>query len=126
MAKNYSREKREFIAWLATPPLERNINTQKAFAEKLGVHEVTLSEWRHQPDVVAEVNRLVDVHFADDYPEIADSFKRQAMLGSYQHQKTYFEMLGKYRPPTQEIAGEVSLRVVYDDSTSTADQPQDA
>jgi hypothetical protein len=119
MAKNYSREKREFIAWLATPPMERSINTQKALAERLGVHEVTLSEWRHQPDVVAEVNKLVDLHFADDYPEIAESFKLQSRLGSYQHQKTYFEMIGKYSPPRQEVAGEISLRVIYDDSTST-------
>ena len=126
MAKNWTREKREFIAWLATPPDEREINTQKALAEKLGVHEVTVCHWRHDPDVVAEVNRLVDLHFADDYPEVADSFKRQAKLGSYQHQKTYFEMLGKYKPPPQEVASDVTLRVIYDSNTPDQQTDTDA
>lgn len=120
MPKKLLRERKEFIRWLATPELEREINTQKALAEKMGVHEVTLSEWRHERDVVAEVNKLVDEQFGDDYPEIAESFKRQAKLGSFPHQKTYFEMIGKYQPK-QEVNGEVRLKVIYDNSDSAGE-----
>ncbi len=98
MAKNWSPNKRKLIQWLATPEMDRDPINQRRLAEKLGVHEVTLSEWKHDPELIAEVNALVETHLADDYSEAVASLKREMRKGSYNHLKLYFEMIGKYVP----------------------------
>lgn len=123
MAKKLYRERREFIHWLATPDNDRAINTQKAFGEKYGVSEQALSEWRHDPEIVKEVNALVDEHFADEFPEIANSLKRAAARGSYNHQKLYFEMLGKFVPKQQvELSGGVTLIEVIREKSGSSNK----
>lgn len=104
---NWTASQRKYMVWLATPTDARMPLKHSSLAAELKVDERTLYRWREKPGFYAEVNKLVDEHFMDDYAEIVDSFKRAAKGGSYQHQKTYFEMAGKYKPPTQahEISG---------------------
>lgn len=128
MVKRLIHERREFIKWLISPDEERDTNTQKAFAKKWGLAEETVCRWRHDPEVVAEVNRLVDEHFADDYATMANALKREAAHGSYNHLRMYFEMLGKYTPKqttTVEMTGGISLYLPkkgsLDDSNGAGD-----
>lgn len=101
---NWSATQRKYIEWLSTPIDARQPLKHSMLAQELKVGERSLYRWRTLPGFYAEVNKLVDEHLADDYSEIMDSFKREARRGSFQHQKTYFEMLGKYTPK-QEITG---------------------
>ena len=99
--------------------------SQRALAATLGVHEVTVSNWKKLPGFYAEVNRLVDEHLGDDYSEVTDALKREARKGSYQHQKMYFEMIGKYVQKA-EIGGPGGgpLRVVVEYVDAADDNPE--
>jgi hypothetical protein len=110
-AKRWSTEQREFMAWLAMPRTERTPVTQLALAKELGVHYVTLSKWRYDPRFIVEVNNLKRPQIAARYPEIIDALIEQAERGSYQHQKTYLELIGEYKPPKQEVelSGGISM-----------------
>ena len=100
------------MLYLATPKEERTPLNETNYAKEVGVNPATLWKWKQLPGFFAEVNKIVDEHFADDYSEIADSFKRQAKLGSYNHQKTYFEMIGKYLPKSAiEVSGNVVIHM---------------
>ncbi len=115
-------KQRRLITWLATPQEERTPLRESSLAEELGVNPATLWRWKQLPGFFAEVNKLVDEHFADDYAAIADSFKREARSGSYQHQKTYFEMIGKFVPKQQvEVTGGVN---VYMPDNQREDKPE--
>lgn len=103
-AKRWSADQRQFMVWLASPMMGRIPTTQKALAEKMGHDESTLSDWKRVPGFAEEVAVLVDQYWLDDYPEIVEAFKSEAKKGSYNHQRTYFEMVGKYTP-RQEITG---------------------
>ena len=85
-------------------PLDERMPLRHALVgEHLGVSESTLYRWRDIPGFYAEVNKLVDEHLGDAYADVANSLKREAANGSFQHQKFYFELLGKYKPPTQDV-----------------------
>ncbi len=120
--KNWSANQRRFMEWLAMPSDMRLPLTQGQLARELKMDDGTLSDWKHIPGFYDEVNKLVDEHFADDYAPIVESFKREARNGSYQHQKTYFEMLGKYLPKQQvELSGGISLIEVILDAEISDD-----
>ena len=46
-----------FFEWLLTPPSERNPPTQADLAEELGVMRNLLSQWKNDPDFLAEWER---------------------------------------------------------------------
>lgn len=48
--------KDKFVIWLSVPPAARRPKTQAALAELIGVNAVTLSKWRHSPEVADQVN----------------------------------------------------------------------
>jgi hypothetical protein len=119
---NWTIKQRKFMDWLSLPSDERLPTTEKSFAEDIGVSVMTLWRWKQLPGFYAEVNKLVDEHFGDDYAPIVEAFKREARNGSYQHQKTYFEMLGKYMPKQQvEVTGGVN---VYMPDNQREDKPE--
>lgn len=78
--------------------------TQDAFAKENKVGTVTLWRWQKIPGFMDEVRRLITASLGDVYHDVMHSFKQEATKGSYQHQRTYFEMLGVYTP-RQEITG---------------------
>ncbi len=121
-AKSWTINQRKLMGWLALPSDERTPITEGALAREIGVNQATLWRWKQLPGFYAEVNKLVDEHLADDYAPIMESFKREARNGSYQHQKTYFEMLGKYMPKQQvEVTGGVN---VYMPDNQREDKPE--
>lgn len=77
------------------------------------MHEVTLCTWKKLPGFMDEVRRLITASLGDVYHDVMHSFKVEAKKGSYQHQRTYFEMLGVYTPKTQtELSGDVVIKVL--------------
>lgn len=113
--KNYDAIKRKFMLWLVTPDTDRTPLTQKQFAAENGVYETTLSVWRHDPAFFKKLNELVDRQLADEYNEATRSLKRMASHGSFNHQKMYFEMIGKYSP-TPPPPAQVTVVVQYGDN----------
>lgn len=119
MGYSFTPNQRRFIEWLATPEMERFPTTQRALATDMGVHYQTLTKWHAKPEIKAEVKAIIMENLDDALVDVVYSFKAEAKKGSYQHQKTYFEMLGMYVPKQQqEQSGEIVLRVVYDTSNS--------
>lgn len=109
-AKRWSADQRKLMIWLATPEIDRTPLRQYTLAAEMGHDGATLSDWKNMPGFMDEVNKLVDEHMADDYAEIMEAFKREAKRGSFNHQKTYFEMIGRYTPRQQvELSGGISL-----------------
>lgn len=45
------------LEWLLTPPDDRNPPSQADLADELGVHRNTLSQWKNDPDFLAEWER---------------------------------------------------------------------
>jgi hypothetical protein len=103
------------MVWLATPDDDRMPNKHVNMAAELGVDERTLYRWRKLPGFYAEVNKIVDENLGDAYAEVANSLKRLASLGSFQHQKMYLELIGRY-VAKQEITGKEGgpLKVVVE------------
>lgn len=101
---NWSATQRKYMEWLATPSDYRTPLTQKALAVELGLNEKTLCRWKYLPGFIAEVNKIVDEHLADDFGAVVAALKREAKRGNFPHQKLYFEMINKYIP-RQEITG---------------------
>jgi hypothetical protein len=86
--------------------------TQKLLAQEMGHDEGTLSDWKRIPGFWEEVAAIVDEHWLDDYPEIVDAFKSEAKRGSYNHQRTYFEMVGRYTPKSEvAVSGSVNIHM---------------
>lgn len=121
-ANRWHEKQRKFMEWLATSSFDREPITQQALAAELKVHEVTLCKWRKLPGFMDEVHRLITASLGDAYHDVMHSFKEEAKKGSYQHQRTYFEMMGVF-VPQQEVKGDVILRVVYDTGDQTKTDP---
>lgn len=112
-AKRWRVEQRQFQQWLALPSWLRVPLTQRMLAQELHIDEATLSDWKHIDGWDEAVNAIVMASMPRELPEIMGSFLAEARKGSYQHQKTYFEMIGAYTPK-QEVDGDIHLRVIYD------------
>lgn len=103
-ANQWHDKQRRFMEWLALSSFDRDPLTQQGLAELLRVNESTLCRWKLLPGFMDEVRRLITASLGDVYHDVMHSFKQEATKGSYQHQRTYFEMLGVYTP-RQEITG---------------------
>lgn len=80
-----------FADWLATPPSYRRPATARGFAEKYGVHEVTLSKWRTDPDVLQSAKQLIRVHALSRYPDVIDAITQMALGGNLDAACLYME-----------------------------------
>lgn len=47
----------KFLDWLLTPPADRHPSSQAAFAEELGIDRNLTSQWKNDPDFLAEWER---------------------------------------------------------------------
>lgn len=80
-----------FADWLATPPSYRRPATARGFAERYGVHEVTLSKWRTDPDVLQSAKQLIRVHALSRYPDVIDAITEMAIHGNLDAARLYME-----------------------------------
>lgn len=89
------------------------MKTQQRFADHIGVHETTLSDWKRIEGFMAEVKKISVSLVDHDVPEIIHKMVAQAKGGSLAHQQIILEMAGVYIQK-QEHAGEITLLVKYD------------
>ena len=120
-ANEWSANQHKYQEWLATPSMERIPSTQKAFATSLGVNEATLCRWHNLEGFKAEVQAIIKANMGDVLHDVVYAFKQEAKKGSYQHQKTYFEMMGLHQDSLrQEITGKdgepLRIEVIYADT----------
>lgn len=113
-AKNWHADQLRFQAWLALPKSMRQPKTQQKFAQEVGVHESTLSDWKRLEGWAEAVNELALMLLREDVPEILASLRREAKRGSAQHQRMALEMIGLYTARTDITSGGEVLRpVIY-------------
>lgn len=94
----WTLKQRAYIEWLALPYDLREQKSERAFAEHYGFSRESIWKWKHMPGLWDEVKNLSMQYFGSALPEVVESFKEQARHGSFNHQRTYFEMLGMYTP----------------------------
>ena len=95
--KKWTPSQLKAIYWFATPKVERKPRFQKEFAETLGVREETISRWKNDPDLSAEVGRVARAELGKDLPEVYGTLRKMAIRGSFQHMKLYLELLEEHR-----------------------------
>jgi hypothetical protein len=95
-AKEWTSDQLQFQLWLALPTSARKPKTQRAFAELIGVHESTLSDWKALPGFRSAVSALALDLLKDDVPDVLFALRKYAKKGSAQHIKMFLEMLGLY------------------------------
>lgn len=67
----------EFIHWIATPDEFREPKTQRELAEKFGVGEDVLSDWKKRDGFWEEVKRKIRSWGQDKMPDILDALYRE-------------------------------------------------
>ena len=97
-AKTWSPQQLQFQVWLASPPSERQPTTQHAFAREVGVHPVTLSEWKRLPGWGSAVYTLAHALLENDLVPILHAQAREARRGSLPHAQWLFDLAGKWSP----------------------------
>jgi hypothetical protein len=90
----WSAPQQHFIVWLALPKAERQPKTQKALATQLGMHEVTLSEWKRLPGLRDAVNALARDMVKDDVPDVLGVIRREAKKGNLPYVNMVLSMAG--------------------------------
>jgi hypothetical protein len=95
--KKWTPNQLRAIYWFATPGVERKPRFQKEFVETLGVREETISRWKNDPDLSAEVGRVARAELGKDVPEVYGTLCRMAIKGSFQHMKLYLELVEEHR-----------------------------
>jgi hypothetical protein len=114
-------EKLQFINWLSLPSDSRRPKTQKELAQQLRVTADTLSEWKQQPEVKAEVRKRVDERSKDDHPDVLQAIAKAAKRGNPQAQKLWLQYnLGWSETQRHEI--ESHQTIIYDCSGLTDEQ----
>lgn len=93
-ASKLSRNKAKFACWLAMSKYNRIPSTQDRLANDLGLDPSTLTRWKKEPAVQAEVKRLVRASLATERGNIYGALIREATKGSFQHIKLALEILG--------------------------------
>lgn len=109
-----------FLDWLTTPPQERDFPTQATLAASMEVGYVTMSQWKDDPDFLAEWERryMRTVGSVERQQDILQALYETATDRSDPRQvtaaKTYLDVIGKARPPGP-ARGPGSARELTDD-----------
>lgn len=101
-------EKQEFVRWLIMPEFMRDPTTQKALAEKLGVVENTLYNWRSTPDIIEARVELFLNTARWAAPDFMQRIVKDAMNGSAASQSYLMDILELRKRSDQGVAKTVA------------------
>lgn len=96
--KAWTVDQLRFQLWLATPGPDRKPGSQRLLARELGVHYVTLSEWKRLPGWGDAVYALAEQQLRNELTPILEAQVRQAKRGSLPHAQWCFELAGLWSP----------------------------
>jgi hypothetical protein len=97
-ANHWTAAQLRFQGWLATPPGQRQPQSQRAIAHELGVHPTTLSDWKRLEGWGAAVYAIALAELENDLVPILQAQARHAKLGSLPHAQWLFDLAGKWTP----------------------------
>lgn len=81
-SEKWSANQQQFMAWLALPSAQRKPRTQKLFAEQIGVHQDTLTDWKKLPGFMDAVNALARELVKHDVAEVLGKIRAEAKKGN--------------------------------------------
>lgn len=113
-SKNWNANQLKFIEWLALPKAQRKPKTQAGFAELIGMHETTLSDWKKIPGFMAEVTTIAREQLRDALSDVYGALVKRALDGDVQAIKLALEVSGEYTPK-QKVDLDVDVRKLSDD-----------
>ena len=116
MAKvELNNQQKVFAEWLAQPSFERSPKTQRELAQKLGVSQATLCNWKQIPELFEYRNTVLAGSGTDLVPEAVGVLK--GMLRSSSNQvmlKAAQEILDRWGESTKQSIILSSLKDVWD------------
>lgn len=101
-ARTWTPDQLKFQAWLALPAAAREPKTQRALAQQLEYHEITLTEWKRLPGWHDAVYDLAMKHVVGDLVPVLHAQVREAKKGSLPHAQWLFDLAGKWTPTTRQ------------------------
>ena len=93
----------EFVKFIATPQVMRELKTQEDFANKFGVAETTLSEWKARDGFWDDVARARRLFFKDKTSNVVASIYKAALGASPQDRKLWLQYIEEWSEK-EEIA----------------------
>ena len=87
----------QFGIWLGLPEMSRVPRTQKELAEKLGLSEVTLANWKKLPEVQEIAKNSLQLMAMGHNLTIWHKMIDQARGGNVQAQRLYFDLTGQLK-----------------------------
>ena len=72
----------EFTKWCATPSSSREVKTQKEFAERIGVSQDTLSDWKKHPSFRTFVWQFLCDRMQEQIPDAIQGFYEKIASGN--------------------------------------------
>lgn len=88
MTKNYDLIKEQFIEFLANPAREES---QGEFAKKVGVNQVTLSDWKRDPAFKERYLKRLEDFLLDDVKDVYKTMAFKAKSGDYNWGKLFLQ-----------------------------------
>jgi len=116
--ENFEENRERLLKWLLTPKQEREPKTQGALAEEMGVHPLTISHWKSEPEFLEMWNAqyLRTISAPETKMSIMEALLSIATDADdpkiVQAAKAYFEIEGSLRPARQQVDVQVTAKSV--------------
>jgi len=75
-------EYEEFVRFCATPRVLRKIKTQREFADKFGVSEDTLTDWKKIPEFIDRIHQIIFEREQEGLPDVINALRDKAETGN--------------------------------------------
>jgi len=82
------------MSWLALPKAERKPKTQQLLAVAIGVHQDTLTDWKHLPGFMDAVNVIARELVKHDVAEVLAVIRREAKQANLPYVNMVLAMAG--------------------------------
>jgi hypothetical protein len=84
-----------FVAWFAAPQQFKEPETQKEFAELIGVCEDTLTDWKRRPEFWPMVQQALSDWIKEKIPDVVGGlYLRASFKGNAKEVETFLKLAG--------------------------------